>query len=115
LQIAERALQAFDTLIKRNPAGCASLSHALNEYLTPPTLVIVRGQANNLSQWRREIRQHYYPHHIFFYLDESITSLPKTLQRPLPENLANDVNAWICKGVVCSQSMDHLPSLLSHI
>ena len=74
LQIAERALQAFDTLIKRNPAGCASLSHALNEYLTPPTLVIVRGQANNLSQWRREIGQHYYPHHIFFYLDETITS-----------------------------------------
>ena len=115
LQIAERALQAFDTLIKRNPAGCASLSHALNEYLTPPTLVIVRGQANNLSQWRREIGQHYYPHHIFFYLDEAITSLPNALQRPLPENLANDVNAWICKGVVCSQGMNHLPSLLSHI
>ncbi|MCF8185990.1 MAG: thioredoxin domain-containing protein [Sulfuritalea sp.] len=115
LQTAERVLQAFDTLIKRNPAGCASLSHALNEYLTPPTLIIMRGNAKNLDQWRNEIRQHYYPHHIFFYLDETITHLPKTLQRPLPENLVNDVNAWVCKGVVCSQSIHHLPNLLSHI
>ncbi|MSP87089.1 MAG: thioredoxin domain-containing protein [Methylotenera sp.] len=115
LQIAERALQAFDSTIKRNPAGCASLSHALSEYLTPPTLVILRGNAENLAQWRREIGQHYYPHHIFFYLDETITILAKTLQRPLPDNLAIDVNAWVCKGVVCSQSIDHLPSLLRHI
>src|SRR5450830_213462 len=111
LQSAERALQAFDYTIKRNPAGCASLSHALCEYLTPPTLVILRGEAANLQQWRREITQHYYPHHLFFYLDETVTALPKTLQR----NLSIDVNAWVCKGVVCSQGINSLPSLLGQI
>ena len=111
LQSAERALQAFDGTIKRNPAGCASLSYALNEYLTPPTLVILRGDAKNLEQWRSEITQHYYPHHLFFYLDETVTMMPKTLQR----KLLKDVNAWVCKGVTCSQGIDNLPSLLSHI
>lgn len=111
LQSAERALQAFDSTIKRNPAGCASLSHALREYLTPPTLVILRGEAANLQQWRREITQHYYPHHLFFYLDETVTALPKTLQR----NVFTDVNAWVCKGVVCSQGINNLPSLLGQI
>jgi uncharacterized protein YyaL (SSP411 family) len=111
LQSAERTLQAFDTTIKRNPAACASLTHALQEYLTPPTMVILRGGSAKLSVWRHEIEQYYYPQHLFFYLDETVGALPKTLQRNLPE----DVNAWVCQGVVCSQSINNLTSLLSQI
>ncbi len=111
LQSAERTLQAFDNTIKRNPAGCASLGHALIEYLTPPTLVILRGDKEKLQHWRREITQHYYPHHLFFYLDETIEAVPKTLQR----NYSSDVNAWICKGVTCSQGIDNLAGLLSEV
>lgn len=111
LQSAERTLQAFDSVIKRNPAACASLTHALNEYLTPPTMVIIRGSAHQLKKWRDEIRQINYPHHLFFYLDETVKNLPVTLQRNLPDN----VNAWVCKGVVCSQSIDNLRDLLDQI
>ena len=111
LKSAEHALQAFDSVIKRNPAGCGSLSHALHEYLTPPTIVIVRGQSAQFKNWQTELSQHYYPHHLFFFLDESINALPSTLQR----KLTNDVNAWICKGVTCSQSIVDLPSLLNQI
>lgn len=111
LQSAERTLQAFDTTIKRNPAGCASLTFALHEYLTPPTLVILRGDAKKLRQWRGEIEQYYLPHHLFFFLDETVSVMPKTLHR----TFSKDVNAWICKGVVCSQRIDNLQSLLSQI
>lgn len=115
LQISERTLQAFDLVIKRNPAGCASLLHGLNEYLTPPTLVILRGNANELKLWRLEITQHYYPHHLFLYLDTQIENLPKTLNRNFQKNPSNGVNAWVCQGVVCSQSVDNLARLLSQI
>ncbi len=111
LQSAERTLQAFDSVIKRSPAGCASLSHALHEYLTPPTIAIVRGQSKKLGSWRSELNQHYLPHHLFFYLDEAIQVLPNSLQR----NLTNNVSAWVCKGVVCTQSIEDLPSLLAKI
>lgn len=111
LQSAERTLQAFDALVKRNPAGCASLTHALDEYLSPPTLVIVRGEAEKLQSWRADLRNNYYPHHLFFFLDEHVTILPTTLQR----NLSKAVNAWVCKGVVCSQSIDDLQDLISQI
>lgn len=111
LQKAESTLRVFDNTIKRNPAGCASLTNVLQEYLTPPTLVILRGDGDKLQLWRREIIQHYTPHHLFFYLDESIMELPKTLQR----NFTNDVNAWVCRGVMCLQSIDKLPSLLGEI
>ncbi|MBA3696638.1 MAG: thioredoxin domain-containing protein, partial [Methylotenera sp.] len=111
LQSAERALQAFDTVIKRNPAACASFTQALNEYLTPPTMVILRGESKQLADWQHELSQYHYPHHLFFYLDDTVSSLPITLHR----NLLANVNAWVCKGVVCSQGIDNLQDLLAQI
>ncbi len=111
LQAAEQTLQAFDSVIKRSPAACSSLLHALNEYLTPSTMVILHGEAAKLQHWRHVLNQHYYPHHLFFYLDETEKALPETLQR----NFSNDVNAWVCKGVECSQCTDNLPDLLNQI
>ena len=111
LQSAERALKAFDSSLVRNPAACANLCHALGEFLTPPTLVILRGKASKLEAWREVIQQQYYPHHLFFYLDESAKDLPQTLQR----NFTKDVNAWVCKGVVCSPSIQDLQDLLKNL
>ena len=111
LQAAEHTLRAFDVLIQRSPAACASLLHALCEYITPPTIVIVRGDATKLAKWRDQLCQYYYPHHLFFYLDETKIELPATLQR----NCVDDVNAWVCKGVECSQGIGSLSALISLI
>ena len=67
LQAAERTLKAFDSSLGSNPAACATLCHALEEFLTPPTMVIMRGEAKQMAAWHDEINQHYYPHHLFFY------------------------------------------------
>jgi uncharacterized protein YyaL (SSP411 family) len=108
LQAAERTLKAFDSSIARNPAACASLCHALTEFLTPPTMVIVRGKVNLIAAWRDAIGQTYCPHHLFLYLDENALDLPLTLQR----ELTPDVNAWVCKGVICEPSTNDLQALL---
>lgn len=115
LQASERALKAFDTSLTKNPAACASLCHALTEFLTPPNIIIVRGMASQLQTWRTAINQHYYPHHLFFYFDErwdtKMPDLPPSLQRA---NTGN-VNAWVCKGVTCSAAIDDLQMLLKSI
>lgn len=111
LQAAERTLRAFDTNLARNPAASASLCHALEEFLTPPTMVIIRGKANQIGAWRDALNQNYYPHHLFFYFDENAQDLPQVLQRKMPE----DVNAWVCQGVVCSQPIADLPQLLKSL
>ena len=111
LQAAERTLKAFDSSIANNPAACASLCHALEEFLVPPSLVIVRGETKKMAAWRHHILQQYYPHHLFFYLDEKAKDLPNTLQREFSTN----VNAWVCKGVVCSPSVNNLQQLLAHL
>lgn len=107
LQAAERTLKAFDLSMARNPAACASLCHALEEFLSAPAMVIVRGKAKKMETWRNELNQVYYPHHLFFYLDETVKDLPQTLQR----DCSDDVNAWVCKGVVCLPVVDNLQQL----
>ncbi len=109
LQAAERTLKAFDLSLGRNPAACASLCHALEEFLSPPTMVIICGKTSQITAWRLGIHQNYYPHHLFFYLDESAAGLPPILQR----NCTNDVNAWVCKSVACSSSINDLQQLLT--
>jgi uncharacterized protein len=111
LQSAERTLKAFDKNLVNNPAACASLSHALAEFLTPVNMVIVRGAASQMAAWRDAIQQQYLPHHLFFYLDEQAENLPPTLQR----KLTADVNAWVCQGVVCSPSVNNLQQLLYNL
>ena len=111
LQAAERTLKAFDSSIANNPAACASLCHALNEFLTPPTMVIIRGEASKMAAWHEVMNQTYYPHHLFFYLDENVADLPPTLQRVL----SKDVNAWVCKGVVCSPSVNNLREIVKYL
>ncbi len=111
LQAAERALKAFDRSMMNNPAACATLCHALEEFLTPPTLVIIRGEAKQMQVWREAINQYYCPHCLFFYLNESVKNLPPALQR----NYTDNVNAWVCKGVVCSPSVNDLQQLLKNL
>ena len=108
LLAAERTLKAFDNLMINNPAACATLCHALKEFLSPPTLVIIRGEASKMAAWRHEINKNYYPHHLFFFLDESVMQMPPTLQRKFTKN----VNAWVCKGVVCTPIVDDLRELV---
>ena len=116
LQAAERTLKAFDSSLARNPAACANLCHALAEFLAPPTIVILRGEASKLAAWRAEIQKNYLPHHLFFYLDETVKELPPTLFRPISQNnVKKDVNAWVCKGVVCSPSVQNLQVLLESL
>ena len=108
LQSAERTLKAFNHVMVNNPAACATLCHALQEFYAPPSLVIVRGEASKMAVWYEAINQIYYPHHLFFYLDETANHLPPTLQR----DLSDAVNAWVCQGVVCQQCVNNLQQLI---
>ncbi len=115
LQAAERALKAFDRNLVSNPAACASLAHALQEFLTPPSIVIIRGKAKQMVVWRNAIAQHYYPHHLFFYLDETWDKNKQDLPATLQRKLTTQVNAWVCQGVVCSPSLSELQLLLKSL
>ncbi len=111
LQSAERVLRAFDSIMLRNPAGCPSLLMALEEYLHPATVIILRGNAAGMREWRDALDKIYKPHALCILLPAAITDLPPALTRIFSE----DVNAWVCHGVECLPVIHDLDKLMAQI
>lgn len=108
LQAVERTLKAFDSSMQRNPAACANLLIALEEYMQPPNMVILRGPGEKMDEWHTALNTHYSPATMIFSLPNQLTQLPHTLERPR----SDDVNAWVCRGVECLPATDSLNALL---
>lgn len=111
LQEVERSLKAFDSIMQRNPAGCPNLLTALQEYLQPPTIIILRGPDNDMALWRHQLNQDYLPSAMCFALPAALDGLPPTLARIFPES----VNAWVCRGVECLAPINRLDELMKSL
>ena len=110
LAAAERAIGLFYESLQRNPGGHTSLIAALEEALTPPRIVVVRGRGAALIDWRAQLAQHLRP-------DTMVLAIPSDLVG-LPPNLASMVvpqpgvtAAWICEGVSCQPPVFELSQL----
>jgi len=111
LQAAENTLKAFDQVLQRSPAASPSLMMALEEFLQPPSVVILRGTAEEMAVWKSRLNRKYLPHCLGFSFDASVRHLPQTLVREYKD----DVNAWVCRGVECMPAIDRLDVLLENL
>ncbi len=98
LAAAERALQLFYAPLERQPSGFVSLATALDEYLSPPRTVVLRGEAGALEGWQRALAKRYRPDTLVIAIPAGRAGLPPVLDKAAP---AGGVNAWICRGVTC--------------
>ncbi|MDP2171566.1 MAG: thioredoxin domain-containing protein [Rhodocyclaceae bacterium] len=96
LAAARRTLEAFWPQLERQAASCATLLQALEEFITPPTIVILRGPARALPEWQHQLACR--KSAIALALPNGLTGLPPALARPETPH----VNAWVCQGVSCS-------------
>lgn len=96
-QAAERVLQLFQPQLLRQPGGSASLLTALEEWLTPPRLVILRGPEAEANDWQARLAQRYLPDTLALALPNTATGLPAALDK----QQSDAVNAWVCSGVTC--------------
>ncbi|MBA3033186.1 MAG: thioredoxin domain-containing protein [Gammaproteobacteria bacterium] len=96
LDAARRTIEAFWPQLEHQAGGCTTLLQALEEAITPPTIVILRGPARDLPGWQHSLAQR--KSAITLALPNGLTSLPPALAKP--ETL--HVNAWVCRGVSCS-------------
>ena len=107
LLAAEKTLQLFRSQLHRSPAGFGSLLHALEEALTPPDIIILRGPAQPMTKWRRALGAD--PRRLVLCLPNGTRGLPATLEKPESDR----VNAWVCRGVTCLEPTENLSSLIS--
>ena len=100
---AERTLALFYPALERNPSAFVSLVSALEEWLAPPQIVILRGPEPALSEWHRMLDARYLPATLTLALRAGEPALPAPLDKPHPAPGAApaDVSAWVCRGTNC--------------
>jgi len=109
LQAAERALNLFYSEMLHHPSIYCSLLVALEEWLTPPKMIILRGDETRMKEWWRQIKSQT-PYTFVIALPMELTGLSSSLNKPIPVN--NDVNAWVCQGEKCLSEIVDLQELL---
>ncbi len=99
LDAAERGLRAAWRAIDEFPHGHVSLLTALEEYLDPPELVIIRGDEDDVARWRDSAAAVYAPRRMVFAIDRQAKGLPAALEdKPAAQDRTL---AYRCIGTHC--------------
>jgi hypothetical protein len=100
LSAAEGTLRNAWQAMAEYPHGHVSLVTALEEYLSPPEIVIIRGEGEALSKWRDTAATIYAPTRLVFAIDSQASDLPGALaeRRAVDEQTV----AYRCLGSHCS-------------
>jgi hypothetical protein len=94
---AERTLRLFHAGMRAQPHGRASLLAALEEWLEPPAIAIVRGAPAALREWSDAMAREYLPRTLVLAIPAGASGLPPVLDKPASQ----DVQAWLCRGATC--------------
>jgi hypothetical protein len=113
LDAAERVLKAAWPTLTQQAHAHASLLIALDEYLAPPQLIILRGDARQLPLWQAACGRGYAPRRMTLAVPSDASELPGLLAQRRPQGAAV---AYICTGHVCRTpvtALDALPAALA--
>jgi uncharacterized protein YyaL (SSP411 family) len=109
LEAAERTLRAAWLSLNRFPHGHMSLLEALDEYLAPPEIIIVREQASEDRKWQRELGKLYAPHRLVFSIPADTEDLDAALA---DKKAGTTTRAYVCRGSTCSPPIESLADLI---
>ena len=111
LDAAERTLRAGWQGMQEFPHGHCSLLNALDEYLQPPELIIVRGDLAEASVWAATLGATYNPRRMVFAIPGDAADLPAALATKAAAPAG--VLAYVCRGTVCEGPAASLEALTS--
>ncbi len=98
LESAERAVRSLYGHIQSYPSAHGALLSALNETVSPPQSIILRGETNELQSWMAVCLKDYSPHRQVYAIPDDAASLPGLLaERTANENTV----AYVCEGFSC--------------
>lgn len=97
-EAAEKTLRSAWTAIRKIPYAHATLLEALEEFLYPPELIILRGEPEALAQWSARCRRFPAPRRLIFSIVGHEPGLPGLLEQRAARGPAT---AYICKGFTC--------------
>lgn len=108
LDAAEQTVRAALHALERYPEGHSTLLLALEELLTPPQLVVVRGSVADLPQWHELVNRGLNPHRLAFCIPNDARELPGLLGE---RTAAATAVAYVCEGTQCRAPVTSLDDL----
>ncbi len=112
LDSAERALRCAWVHIEQAAYAHAAFLQALEEYLYPPQLIVIRGNTEALA-WQQAIMQHYAPRRLCFVIPAKETDLHGLLAER--KAIDDGTRAYTCTGMSCQPPTEQLDSLLAQL
>jgi uncharacterized protein YyaL (SSP411 family) len=99
LNAAERTIRGAWQAIKEYPHGHVTLLTALEEFLTHPEIIIIRGEAEEIALWRDSAAKVYAPRRMVFAITADEIDLPGALADRKP--MDGTSVAYKCVGTHC--------------
>ena len=97
LDSAQQALRLYYPAMGEHPGGFATLLMALQEFVTPLRLLVLRGSKGVLLPWLAVLRESCHYGLMCIAPAQEQTNLPATLNKPC----ACAASAWLCQGLHC--------------
>ena len=105
---ASDTLAALWPSIEGLPYAHTSLLIALQEWLSPPTIVILRGPSAALAEWQRVCQRDYAPQQLCFPVPDDASDPPGLLGEHAP---VGEPRAWVCDASGCRPPVDDIDTL----
>jgi len=109
LDAAARTLGAAAEAIRRLPYAHGTLLMALDEQLSPPEIIVIRGSLDAdgaaISQWQAMVQRSYAPRRLALAISAGVTELPPPLAVMRP---GERVRAYRCRGTQCEAPIERL-------
>ncbi len=117
LDAAHNTLRWARAVLERMPSGHCSLLSALEETVYEPELIVLRGPAAKMAEWRAGLGAGYTPWRAIYAIPyDNVTLTPAYLPRLVGSEQQQTVTAYVCRGLQCSlpiSTLDDLKSALS--
>ena len=116
LETAERILRLFSATANRLPSAHGSLLIAMEEYLYPPRIIVLRSDPKTTREWTRSLLSQYAPDTMIMTIPNDEENLPGVLNN-LKSALkpAGETTAYICQGVSCSPPITRLEEFIDRV
>jgi uncharacterized protein YyaL (SSP411 family) len=112
LRTTEETLQAGFSAMQDFPHGHAALIIALDEFLNPPEIVVIRGTETDAGDWARNIGAIFAPRRLIFAIPADAGNLPGALEARKAED---GTLAYICRGTSCSAPVRSIKDLAAEL
>ncbi len=98
LHAAERTVEALYPTMRQQPTAHGALLLALEEQLSPPQTIVLRGSLEAMKPWQAVAGRNYHPHRLVLAISGDAENLPGILAE---RGNRDGVTAYLCAGHAC--------------